>query len=88
MRLRPATPLSFALFVAFVLLLLATISTPILKIIPLAKVNGVTLGVFGYCAPQPKGCTSIQIGYQVGTLLYLTVSAHRFVLCESYLLLN
>ena len=65
-RLRPATPLSIALFIAFVLLLLATISTPILKSIPLASVNGVTLGVFGYCEPSPGSCTGIQIGYTVG----------------------
>ena len=63
--LRPATPLTILFFVAFILLLLATISTPIVKAIPLASVNGVDLGVFGYCAPS--GCSSIKIGYSVGT---------------------
>jgi len=62
--LRPATPLTILFFVAFVLLLLATISTPIVKAIPLATVNGVNLGVFGYCGPS--GCSKIQIGYSVG----------------------
>ena len=62
--LRPATPLSILLFIAFVLLLLATLSTPIVKAIPLATVNGINLGVFGYC--EPSGCTSIHIGYSVG----------------------
>ncbi len=62
--LRPATPLTIIFFVAFVLLLISTISTPIVKGIPLAKFNGVSFGVFGYC--KPTGCSKIQIGYPVG----------------------
>ena len=62
--LRPATPLTILFFVAFVLLLLATISTPIVKAIPLASLNQVNLGVFGYCTP--KECSDIKIGYSVG----------------------
>ncbi|KAL6713431.1 regulator of ime2 [Lecanora helva] len=61
--LRPATPLTVLFFVAFCLLLLSTISTPIVKGIPLAKFNGVTFGVFGYC--KQSGCSKIQIGYPV-----------------------
>ncbi|KAL9127356.1 MAG: hypothetical protein Q9217_003746 [Psora testacea] len=61
--LRPATPLTILFFIAFVLLLLATISTPIVKAIPLASVNGVNLGVFGYCTPS--GCSKMEIGYSV-----------------------
>lgn len=62
--LRPATPLTLLFFVAFVLLLISTISTPIVKGIPLAEFNGVSLGVFGYC--KPTGCSKIQTGYPVG----------------------
>lgn len=65
--LRPATPLTILFFVAFVLLLISTISTPIVEGIPLAKFNGVSFGVFGYC--RPTGCSSIQIGYPVGKWL-------------------
>ncbi|KAL9135230.1 MAG: hypothetical protein Q9175_003583 [Cornicularia normoerica] len=59
--LRPATPLTILFFVAFVLLLLSTISTPIVKGIPLASYNGVTYGVLGYCGSS--GCSKVQIGY-------------------------
>lgn len=62
--LRPATPLTVLFFVAFVLLLISTISTPIVKGIPLADFDGVTFGVFGYC--KSTGCSNIQIGYPVG----------------------
>lgn len=62
--LRPATPLTILFFLAFVLLLLATISTPIVKAIPLAEVRGVKFGVFGYCTATD--CTPIQVGYSVG----------------------
>ena len=63
--LRPATPLTILFFIAFVLLLLTTISTPIIKGIPLASFKGVNFGVFGYC--KASGCTKEQIGYSVGT---------------------
>jgi len=67
--LRPATPLTVLFFVAFVLLLLSTISTPIVKAIPLASFNGVTFGVFGYCKADGS-CSKIQIGYSVGTYIH------------------
>ncbi|KAL8766320.1 MAG: hypothetical protein Q9203_006503 [Teloschistes exilis] len=60
--LRPATPLTLLLFVAFVLLLLSVLSTPIVKAIPLASFKGVDFGVFGYCKPNGQ-CTGFQIGY-------------------------
>lgn len=63
--LRPATPLTLLFFVAFVLLVLATISTPIIKAIPIASFGGVNFGVFGYCTPTT--CSKIGIGYTVGT---------------------
>lgn len=65
--LRPATPLTLLLFVAFVLLLLSVLSTPIVKGIPLASFKGVDFGVFGYCKPNGQ-CTGIQIGYATGLL--------------------
>ena len=59
--LRPATPLSLLYLVAFVLLLLSTLSTPIIKAIPLATHGGVDFGVFGAC--KGTQCTGIQVGY-------------------------
>ncbi|KAK6956182.1 hypothetical protein Daesc_001455 [Daldinia eschscholtzii] len=47
--LRPATPLTVLLFAAFAMLLLAVLSTPIIKAIPLGTYKGVNFGVFGYC---------------------------------------
>ncbi|MCJ1462096.1 regulator of ime2 [Pseudocyphellaria aurata] len=58
--LRPATPLTVLLFVAFVLLLISVISTPVVKSIPLASFEGVDFGVFGYCG---KTCSGIKVGY-------------------------
>lgn len=60
--LRPATPLSILLGGAFALLLLSTLSTPIIEAIPLGSFDGVTYGVFGLCSPS-DGCTGIGIGY-------------------------
>ncbi|RMZ85928.1 hypothetical protein DV736_g6519, partial [Chaetothyriales sp. CBS 134916] len=57
-----ATPLSLALFVSFVLLLLSTLSTPVIKSIPLATFEGVNFGVFGYCS-SGNGCTPARVGY-------------------------
>lgn len=57
----PATPLSVLFLVAFVLLLLSTLSTPIIKSIPLASYQNVNFGVFGYC--QGGTCSDIGIGY-------------------------
>jgi hypothetical protein len=65
--LRPATPLAILLFIAFVLLLLSVISTPIVKGIPLASFQGVQFGVFGYC--KGTQCTGVQVGYTTSTLL-------------------
>lgn len=65
--LRPATPLSILLFIAFVLLLLSIISTPIVKGIPLATFDGIDFGVFGHC--KGDSCSPIQVGYKTGTLL-------------------
>ncbi|KAL2065706.1 hypothetical protein VTL71DRAFT_3376 [Oculimacula yallundae] len=64
--LRPATPLTILLFAAFVLLLISVLSTPIIKQIPLASFGGVDFGVFGYC--KGNDCTSIEIGYNTGSL--------------------
>lgn len=63
--LRPATPLSILFFVAFVLLLLSTLSTPIIKAVPLATFEGVNFGVFGYC--DGDRCSGLKIGYGTGT---------------------
>jgi hypothetical protein len=67
--LRPATPLSILFFVAFVLLLLATLSTPIIKSIPLATYRGSNFGVLGYCENGNSGCKGPMIGYNTGMLL-------------------
>ncbi|CAL8576323.1 hypothetical protein XPA_002210 [Xanthoria parietina] len=62
--LRPATPLTVLLFIAFVLLLLSVLSTPIIKSIPLASHKGVDYGVFGYCRSGQGGqCEGIKVGY-------------------------
>lgn len=61
MLLKPATPLTILLLVAFALLLLSCLSTPIIKGIPLAKFTDVQYGVFGYC--QGSKCTDIHVGY-------------------------
>lgn len=63
--LRPATPLTILLLVAFALLLIAVLSTPIVKDIPLGKYQDVTFGVFGFCNAK-DGCSSITVGYDVG----------------------
>ncbi|KAF2839178.1 pali-domain-containing protein [Patellaria atrata CBS 101060] len=64
--LRPATPLSILFFAAFVLLLLSTLSTPIIKAIPLATVEGVNFGVLGYC--RGDDCSGISVGYSTDRL--------------------
>jgi protein tyrosine phosphatase (PTP) superfamily phosphohydrolase (DUF442 family) len=66
MLLKPATPLTILLLIAFVLLLLSVISTPIVKSIPLATFDNVEYGVFGYC--KAGTCTAIHIGYTTGSL--------------------
>lgn len=68
--LRPATPLTVLLFIAFVLLLLSVLSTPIIKSIPLASHKGVDYGVFGYCTSGQGGqCEGIKVGYAMGALI-------------------
>jgi hypothetical protein len=64
--LRPATPLSILFFAAFVLLLLSTLSTPIIKGIPLATYRGAHFGVLGYCENGDSGCKGPMIGYNTG----------------------
>ncbi|KAI1810734.1 pali-domain-containing protein [Poronia punctata] len=64
--LRPATPLAILLFIAFALLLLSVLSTPIIKAIPLGVYKGtsegvVNFGVFGYCVEDV--CSHIEVGY-------------------------
>lgn len=64
--LRPATPLSILFFAAFCLLLLSTLSTPVIKAIPIATYRGVNFGVLGYC--ENGVCNGPSIGYDTGTL--------------------
>jgi hypothetical protein len=70
--LRPATPLTVLLFVAFVLLLLSVISTPVVKGIPLATFEGVDFGVFGYC--KGSSCSGVRIGYTTRTFIRFILS--------------
>ncbi|GKT96105.1 pH signal transduction protein [Colletotrichum tofieldiae] len=60
--LRPATPMSLLLFAAFALLLLSTLSTPIIKQIPLGSFKGASFGVFGVCKADGN-CEGPEIGY-------------------------
>jgi hypothetical protein len=61
MLFKPATPLTILLLIAFALLVLSVLSTPIVKQIPLASFDNVDYGVFGYC--KDGVCTDIHIGY-------------------------
>lgn len=63
--LRPATPLTILLVIAFALLLLSVLSTPIITGVPLGSFQDATFGVFGYC--KSDGCSSISIGYKTGS---------------------
>lgn len=63
--LRPATPLSVLLFVAFGLLLISVLSTPIIQAIPLGSFKTFNFGVFGYC--NGSECSKIEIGYDTST---------------------
>jgi hypothetical protein len=62
--LRPATPLTVLLGIAFALLLLSVLSAPIISAIPLGSSQDVQFGVFGFC--RPSGCSSVGIGYDIG----------------------
>ena len=75
--LRPATPLSVLFFLAFVLLLLSTLSTPVIKGIPLASFKGVDFGVWGFC--KASNCSKIEIGYNTGTSEAGSWLAHSLV---------
>lgn len=66
MLLKPATPLTILLLVAFALLLISCLSTPIIKGIPLATYSNVDYGVFGYC--RGDVCTNIHVGYSTSEL--------------------
>lgn len=59
--IRPATILSVSLFAAFALILIAVLSTPVVKGIPLGSFDDVTFGVFGFC--EGSRCSGIEIGY-------------------------
>ncbi|KAI0487692.1 pali-domain-containing protein [Xylaria cf. heliscus] len=76
--LRPATPLAILLFVAFALLLLSVLSTPIIKAIPLGVYKSdsgvVNFGVFGYC--KGDECSPIEIGYD--TSIFAPSSSSEF----------
>ncbi|PPJ50514.1 hypothetical protein CBER1_07731 [Cercospora berteroae] len=65
--LRPATPLSIIFFVAFVLLLLSTLSTPVIKGIPLGSYQGYNFGVLGWCSDDGR-CEGPVIGYSTDGL--------------------
>ncbi|PNP37268.1 hypothetical protein TGAMA5MH_10837 [Trichoderma gamsii] len=65
--LRPATPLSVLLGIAFALLLLSVISAPIISAIPLGSFDNVQFGVFGFC--RPSGCSSAGIGYDIDSVI-------------------
>ena len=68
--LRPATPLAILLFVAFALHLLAVLSTPIVKAIPLATFQDVNYGVFGSCSTKTGVCVGPKIGYTPSRSLF------------------
>src|SRR5687768_1734782 len=76
MVLRPATPLSIVLFIAFAFLLLSVLSTPIIEGINIATFGGVKFGVLGWCS-KTTGCSKISIGYNMG--MWLAVA--RVVQC-------
>ena len=66
--LRPATPLAVLLLVAFALLLISVLSTPIVKGIKLGSFQGVDFGVFGYC--KGSRCSGATVGYDPGMYMF------------------
>lgn len=78
--LRPATPLAILFFGALVLTILSTLSTPIIKSLPLARFEDIDYGVFGAC--KGSQCTGIKVGYNPDNL-FSTSSADDFTLSES-----
>lgn len=77
--LRPATPLSIIFLAAFVLLLLSTLSTPIIKSIPIGTFQGYNFGVFGYC--KGNDCSGYQLGYDTGTCRLYAVCGREHIKC-------
>ncbi|KKF94269.1 pH-response regulator protein palI/rim-9 [Ceratocystis platani] len=65
--LRPATPLSLILVVAFGLLVLSVLSTPVIKGVPLGTFNDFDYGVFGFC--HVDDCSGFQVGYKVCSIM-------------------
>ncbi|KJZ75975.1 hypothetical protein HIM_04799 [Hirsutella minnesotensis 3608] len=66
--LRPATPLTVLLLIAFGLLLMSVLSAPIIKAIPMGSFKDVTFGVFGFCK-EGQSCSPMRIGYDTAQLL-------------------
>lgn len=65
--LPPQTVLALLLASAFLLLLLATLSTPVIKPVPLGSTDGVRYGVWGFCTSGATAtCSPITVGYDVG----------------------
>ncbi|EFX01939.1 pH signal transduction protein [Grosmannia clavigera kw1407] len=72
--LRPATPLAVVLFLAFALLILSVLSTPIIKVIPLGSYEGINFGVFGFCLADGS-CSGVELGYDPASLYSSSASA-------------
>ncbi|KAF1819124.1 pali-domain-containing protein, partial [Dissoconium aciculare CBS 342.82] len=79
--LRPATPLSIIFLIAFVLALLTTLSTPIIKQIPLGSYEGYNFGVFGWC--NQTTCSKFGIGYHTDILFQQNGEQDPFTLPET-----
>lgn len=62
-RIRPASALCVILTIAFGLHLVAVLSAPITKAIPLCISNNIQYGVFGYCDTVTGVCSKVGIGY-------------------------
>jgi len=84
---------TFLLFAATILLLVASITSPVINDMPIARatvtsgVNSVraNFGVFGYCLSEDGNsdvCTSSQVGYQLPTVL-VTLAQATGVLSDS-----
>ncbi|KXT17440.1 hypothetical protein AC579_5687 [Pseudocercospora musae] len=79
--LRPATPLSVIFLLAFVLMLLSTLSTPVIEGIPLGSYQGYNFGVLGYC--KGSTCVGPRIGYSTDGLFSGPDQADDFSLPSS-----
>jgi uncharacterized membrane protein len=66
--LRPATPLAGLFFIAFLLLLLSSLTVPVIKGLSLAVYDGSRFGVWGYCADNGNRCSGIEVGYTIDEL--------------------